>query len=107
MQVPLEISPMRLVRVLQFLSLLSLAIALYGGEVIESARFVNDVSNDYIESPASPAGKFGEIALVDVMSQRGAKVAQKMILNLAGLPSIEPVLSSASDFLGLLSIQRK
>jgi hypothetical protein len=37
--------------VLQFLFLLLLAVALFGGEVAESTCLVNDVSNDYIQAP--------------------------------------------------------
>lgn len=98
---------MRLVKVLQFFWLLFLAVALFGGEVAESACFVNDVSNDYIQEPASPAHRFANQAPVIVMSQNSINVADELILNLAVAPPTEPAPSSASDLLRLLSIQRK
>ena len=97
---------MRLVRALQILFLLSLAVALFGGEVAESACFVNDVSNDYIQAPASRAHQFAKTALSNVLSQNNTNVAEELIL-LAVTPPIEPAPSSTSDLLRLLSIQRK
>ena len=98
---------MRWVKALRFLSLLLLMVALFGGEVVESACFVNDVSNDYIQAPASPAERFAKKAPVNVMSQTSISVTEEFILSLAVTPSIEPAPSSASDLLRLLSIQRK
>jgi hypothetical protein len=98
---------MRLVRALQFLFLLLLASALFGGEVVESACFVDDVSNDYVQTPASFAHQFAKKAQADVIPQASIKVAEELILNLPVLPPIEPASSSASDLLRLLSIQRK
>jgi hypothetical protein len=97
---------MHLVRALQFLFLLSLAVVLFGGEVGESACFVDDVSNDYIEAPTSP-NSFAEMAPADLMPQRTNKVAEEFVWSFAVTPSNEAVLSSGSDLLRLLSIQRK
>jgi hypothetical protein len=94
-------------RALQFVFLLLLALALFGGEVVESACFVNDVSNDYVQAPASPSHQFAKKAPVAVASQRNGNVTEQLILNLAVLPPTEPVSYSASDLLQLLSIQRK
>jgi hypothetical protein len=93
--------------VLQFLFLLLLAVALFGGELVESACFVDDVSNDYIQAPASPAHQYAKKATANVMSQRSIDVAEELILNLAITPSMEPAPSSVSDLLRLLSVQRK
>ncbi|MGB2663785.1 MAG: hypothetical protein WAK48_07270 [Candidatus Acidiferrum sp.] len=98
---------MRFVKVLQFFCLLLVAVALFGGEVVESACFVNDVSNDYIQAPAPPAHQFAKKAPANMMSQNSIKVAEELILNLAVAPSIAPAPSSASNLLRLLSIQRK
>ena len=93
--------------VLQFLFLLLLAVALFGGEVVESACFVNDVSNDYIQAPASPVHKLPRSARTHVMSQRSINLKEELVLTLAVAPPIEPAPSSASDLLQLISIQRK
>jgi hypothetical protein len=98
---------MRLVKAIQFLSLLLLMAALFGGEVVESACFVNDVSNDYIQAPASPAHQFAKKAPVDVASQSSVNVAEEVTPEAAVIPSVEPSRPSASDLLRLLSIQRK
>jgi hypothetical protein len=98
---------MHLVKVLQFFCLLLLAAALFGGEVLESACFVNDVSNDYIQAPVTPAHQFAKKVPPDVVSQRSTNIAEELILNLAVAPPIEPAPSSSSDLLRLLSIQRK
>ena len=105
---------MRLVRSLRFICLLLLALALFGGEVGESACFVDDISNDYIQAPASPAHKFAAFASANVMSQsgatrgatRGATFTEQLIRNLGVTPSIEWAFS-ASDLLRLLAVQRK
>ena len=94
--------------VLQFLFLLLLAVALFGGEVVESTCFVDDVSNDYIQAPpASPVHKLLRSARTHVMSQRSINLTEELILTLAVTPPIEPAPSSASDLLQLISIQRK
>jgi hypothetical protein len=99
---------MRFVRALQFLFLLSLAAALFGGEVVESACFVNDVSNDYIQAPSSPAYQLAKKAPADVLCQNSVSTAaEELFFSLAVLPSMKRAPSSASDLLRLLSIQRK
>jgi hypothetical protein len=102
-----EGSSMRLVKAVQFLALLLLMVALFGGEVVESACFVNDVSNDYIQAPASPVHQFAKKAPADVVTQSSVNVAEALIPNVAVIPSVELSRSSASDLLRLLSIQRK
>jgi hypothetical protein len=97
---------MRLVKVLQFFCLLLLAVALFGGEVVESACFVNDVSNDYLQTSAL-AHQFAKKAPANAMSQNSINVAEELILILAVAPPIEPAPSSASNLLRLFSIQRK
>jgi hypothetical protein len=97
---------MRLDKAVQFLFLLLLVVAQFGGEVVESAHFVNDVSNDYIQAPASPAHQFAKTS-VGVGLERIINVAQELILDLAVIPAIGPAHSSTSDLLRLLSIQRK
>jgi hypothetical protein len=98
---------MRLAKVLQFFCLLSLAVALFGGEVVESACFVNDVSNDYVQAPASPSHQFAKKAPADVVSQSNVGITEKLVLNFALTISIKPAPASTSDLLRLLSIQRK
>jgi len=93
--------------VLQFLFLLLLAVALFGGEVAESAYLVDDVSNDYIQAPASPGHKLPQSAPTHVISKRSINLTEELILTLAVAPPIEPAPSSASDLLQLISIQRK
>ena len=90
---------------LRLLLVLSLAVALFGGEVGESARFVDDVSNDYIEAPTSPVHKFTKMARTELIYQRSGKVGEVSILTL--LPSTEPPHSSGPNLLRLISIQRK
>ena len=98
---------MRLAKVLQFFCLLSLAVALFGGEVVESACFVNDVSNDYVQAPASPSHQFAKKAPSDVLSQSNVNSAEELIPSFSVTISIEPAPSVTSDLLRLLSIQRK
>jgi hypothetical protein len=96
---------MRLNRVFQFLLLLLLAMAVYGGEVVESACFVDDISNDCIAAPASTVHKYPETALSRVDSPQSIRMTTEWIATLAGIPSVAPTRSS--DLLWLLSIQRK
>jgi len=97
---------MRLVRAIKFLILLVLALFLFGGEVVETACFVNDVSNDYIQAPVSPEGRLADIAPGDAFPQRSISLAQESILSFAAIPSIEVLYSPAVDLLQLISIQR-
>ena len=98
---------MRLVRALKFLFLLLLAVPVFGGEVVESACLVDDISNDYILGPASPVHQLVQRAPAHVILQGSFKVADELTLKLAVIPSGEASRSSASDLLRLLSIQRK
>jgi len=98
---------MRLVRALNFLFLLLLAVPLFGGEVAESACLVDDISNDYILAPASPVHRLVQRAPTHVIFQGNFKVAHESTLKLSVIPSAEASRSSASDLLRLLSIQRK
>ena len=98
---------MRLRKVLKFLFLLSLALVLFGGEVVESACFVNDVSNDYIQAPASPVHQLAKKTPTDRTSPNIVKVVEQLMLKLAVAPSVESCFFSSPDLLQLLSIQRK
>ena len=92
---------------LQFFCLLLLAVALFGGEVVESSCFVNNVSNDYIQAPASPTHQFAKKAPSDVLSQSSVNSAEELVPSFSVAISIEPGPSVTSDLLRLLSIQRK
>jgi hypothetical protein len=96
----------RFARGFQILSILLLVCALFGGEVVESACFVNHVSNDYIQAPASPAHQFANKAFENVIPHNSKNVADESVLKLTVAASIGPAPSSASDLLRLLSIQR-
>ena len=98
---------MRFVKVLQFLFLLLLALALFGGEVVESAYFVDDVSNDYVQAPPCGAQQVANKRPVGVVYQNSVNMAEELILNLAAVPSVELSRFSSSDLLLLISIQRK
>jgi hypothetical protein len=84
---------MRLNRAFQLLVLL-LAMAVYGGEVVESACFVDDISNDCIAAPASPVHKYSETALPPVDSPRSIRITTEWIATLAGIPSVAPARST-------------
>jgi hypothetical protein len=98
---------MRLVRALQFLFLVLLALVLFGGEVVESACCVDDVSNDYIRPAASSVQKFAKNPPAHVLLQRSINLKEELVLPLSVVPSIEPDHSAGSDRLRLTSIQRE
>jgi hypothetical protein len=81
-------------------------VALFGGEVVESSCFVNNVSNDYIQARASPTHQFAKKAPSDVLSQSSV-FAEELIPSFSVAISIEPAPSVISDLLRLISIQRK
>jgi hypothetical protein len=89
------------------LKLLLLVVVLFGAEVGESACFVDDISNDYIQAPASSAEQLAKGASAHLIFKGSFKVADELIPRLAVIPSGEASRSSVSDLLGLLSIQRK
>ena len=98
---------MRFVRRFQLLFLLSLTLGLFCGELVESFRLADDVSNDFVEVSAAPISKGAETAQRDLRSRRGVTVFDESIRSLAVIPSTALVISSAQDLLRLLSIQRK
>ena len=98
---------MRLARALRFLLLLSLALALFGGEVVESACFVDDISNDYIAAPTSSVYKSSETATARAISPPSIKMAVEWISTPTTIPFTELARSSGLELLRLLSIQRK
>jgi hypothetical protein len=98
---------MRLVKAFPFLVLLFLGLALFGGEVVESACFVNDVANDYVQAPAPPYPRAPNRAMPVVIAQRSTNIAQGSSLNPAVIPSLGLWRSAAADLLRLLSIQRE
>jgi hypothetical protein len=97
---------MRLVR-LRFLFLVLLALVLFGGEVVESACCVDDVSNDYIQPAASSVQKFAKKPPAHVLLQRSINLKEELILPFSVVPSIESDHSAGSDLLRLTSIQRE
>jgi hypothetical protein len=97
---------MRLIRILQFFFLVLLAIVLFGGEVVESACFVDDVSNDYIQAPAPSVQKFAKKTRAHAILQRRINLREELILPFVVVSSIEPD-NSDSDLLQLIAIQRE
>jgi len=89
------------------LKLLLLAVALFGAEVGESACFVDDFSNDYIQAPASSVDQLAKRVPAHLIFQGSFKVPEERTRKLAVTPSCEASRSSASELLRLLSIQRK
>lgn len=98
---------MRFVRALQLGFLLFLALALFGSEIGESARFIDDSSNDYIEATSSLGHKVAGKAPT-VVFRTNTAVTEELVVTPAVIPCTEPaVFSSGQDLLRLLSIQRK
>ena len=99
--------PMRFVKTLRFLLLLSLTLGLFGGEIGESVRLADDTSNDFVQVSAKPIDNCGEIAPGDFISQGSIVVTEGLVPNFAVIPFAKLVPFSASDLLRLISIQRK
>ena len=99
--------PMRFVKALRFLFLLSLTLGLFGGEISESIRLADDTSNDFVQVSAMHIHKCLEIASGHLFFQGSVGVAEELVPNLVFVPFAKPAPSSASDLLRLLSIQRK
>ena len=98
---------MRFARVLQLVFLLSLALTVFGSEIVESARFIDDTSNDYIEAPSSFVHKVSKKAPI-VVFQTNTTMTEELVVILAVISCSEPaVFSSGRSLLRLLSIQRK
>ena len=81
---------MRLFNYLRVLLLLLLALGLIGGELGESFRLADDVSNDYVQVSASPAHKCVEIVFQSLISQESVAIAQELPLSFPVLPSSAP-----------------
>lgn len=100
---------MQFVQRFDFLVLLSLA--LFCGELSESARLVDDVSNDLVQVSAARVSNSAEtnwrIYRRDGISRQACRVFEEPVRGLAVIPSTPLAISSAQDLLRLLSIQRK
>jgi hypothetical protein len=97
---------MRFVKWFHLLFLLSLALGLFCGELGESVRLADDVSNDLVVS-AAPSSKCVEMAQPDVISRQGIMVFEESTRGPAVIPSTALAIPSAQDLLRLLSIQRR
>jgi hypothetical protein len=99
---------MRFVSQLHLFILLS-ALCLFCGELSESVRLADDVSNDLVQlSPASTAiSKGAKIAERDVISRREITVFRDSVRSLLVIPSTALAIPCAQDLLRLLSVQRK
>jgi hypothetical protein len=98
---------LRFARKLRLLFFLSLTLGLFGGELGESFRLADDVSNDYVQMSASPLHKCVEIASQDLSSQGSVALAQELLLSLRIHSSSHPSFYPVSDLLRLISVQRK
>jgi hypothetical protein len=98
---------MRFVRQFQLLFLLLLTLGLFCGELGESLRLADDVSNDFVEVSVATISTGAEMAKWDLSSRRGVTVFEESIRSLAVIPSTALAISSAQDLLRFLSIQRK
>jgi len=98
---------MRFAKLLRFLFLFSLTLSVFGGELGESCRLADDVSNDFVRVSATPIYKVAEVAPRRLTSQRSIAITEELVPYLAISPFAKPARSSASDLLHLVSIQRK
>jgi len=98
---------MRLARAIQFLFVLSLGLGLFGGELGESFRLADDVSNDLVQVSPTHMLKCAEVASEELHPQRGITAAAVLIHELGLIPFADPTSPSVSDLLSLTCIQRK
>jgi hypothetical protein len=98
---------MRFPNELRLLFLLTLALVCYGGELGESSRLADEVSNDLVAVSIAVDRKCAETPSQYLVSRNGITTAKELIPYLFAIPSITPAHSSASDLLRLFSIQRK
>ena len=98
---------MRFPKELRLLFFLSLTLGLFGGELGESFRLADDVSNDLVQVSTTLDRKCAENASSDLISVKGIAVAEELILYAFIISSSKPAYFSASDLLRLFSIQLK
>jgi hypothetical protein len=98
---------MRLARALQLLFVLSLGLCLFGGELGESLRLADDVSNDLVQISPTHVVKSDEATFQDVYSQRGITAEAEFIQGLMLISFAQRTSFSISDLLSLTCIQRK
>jgi hypothetical protein len=89
------------------LLILLLALGLFGGELGESFRLADDISNDYVQVSASAFHKCVNNASQADVSQRVSPIAQGLVLSIPVVLFSEPSLYPVSDLLRLISVQRK
>jgi len=98
---------MRFIRRFQLLFLLSLTLGVFCGELVESVRLADDVSNDFVQVSVAPVAESAAVAQRDVISSRDIKAFRESIRGFAVIPSTALAISSGQDLLKFLSIQRK
>ena len=98
---------MRLARAFQFLFVLSLGLGLFGGELGESFRLADDVSNDLVQVSPTHMLKCVEVDSEELHPQGGITAASAFIQELVLIPFADPTSLSVSALLSLTCIQRK
>jgi hypothetical protein len=89
-------------RGLRFIFLLLLALTLFGGEIGESARLMDDTSNDFVQAPSSL-----DKAPVNAIVKISAAVTEESVATVELSSYREPAaFFSGPDLLQLLSVQR-
>jgi len=98
---------MRFTNKVRFFFIILLALGLFGGELGESFRLADDISNDYIQVSASAFHKCVDNASQAELSQAVTPIAQGLILSIPVILFREPSLHPVSDLLRWISVQRK
>jgi len=100
---------MRYIRRFYLLFLLLLSLGLFCGELPESVRLTDDVSNDFVEDSSAHASSAEEAAQAIPVSERAHSltVQTPVFQKLSNNPEEWPAASSGRELLQLLSTQRK
>jgi len=102
--------PRRFVRKFYFLLLFSLTLGLFCGEIPETCRLIDDVSNDCVEESAACNSERTEVSTAPQVTERNISSADELVSDFAPVPSVavaEFSPASGAALLRLLSIQRK
>jgi hypothetical protein len=86
---------------------LSLALGLFCGELSESIRLADDVSNDLVEVLPAAISTCAETGLWDVNSRQGISVLKESARSHSIIPFAARAILPAQDLLRLFSIQLK
>jgi len=98
--------PMRVLKTLYLVTLFSLSMGLFCGELPETLSLRDDSSNDYVNDSNATAAQETAVDRKEIVSEQRAASEQCQVIAASPTPSAGPALLSGQELLQQFSIRR-